>query len=340
MKVYRGKIPFLLTEYKENIVYICSSNRNIEDYYHVLQDIYSGNILRLESSSNLEELEINNYELLDILNSKKKYIILVSLEGYLRDYFLTGKKYEIKVGEVLDLKKLIEDLDQNGYERSYLVEERNQYSVRGDIIDIFPKDGINPIRIELSFDDEIDRIADFDIETQKSIARKNRMNMYINSNKDETSDFFSLIKKQKDTKFFVENMDLLDYKLEELIEREGKERELLYNRYNRLLRDKRISKSLKILVGFTVTYLLSPWDFFSKKDGMFSSIFSKIDDGLLLIFTLSKIFTSIDINILKSHFEGDEEILNFLIDMFDVLYEFLGIDRINKIYAVVEKFVR
>ena len=108
----------------------------------------------------------------------------------------------------------------------------------------------------------------------------------------------------------------------------------------RLLRDKRISKSLKILVGFTVTYLLSPWDFFSKKDGMFSSIFSKIDDGLLLIFTLSKIFTSIDINILKSHFEGDEEILNFLIDMFDVLYEFLGIDRINKIYAVVEKFVR
>lgn len=244
MKVYRGKIPFLLTEYKENIVYICSSNRNIEDYYHVLQDIYPGNILRLESSSNLEELEINNYELLDILNSKKKYIILVSLEGYLRDYFLTGKKYEIKVGEVLDLKKLIEDLDQNGYERSYLVEERNQYSVRGDIIDIFPKDGINPIRIELSFDDEIDRIADFDIETQKSIARKNRMNMYINSNKDETSDFFSLIKKQKDTKFFVENMDLLDYKLEELIEREGKERELLYNRYNRL---KEVAQEIKII---------------------------------------------------------------------------------------------
>lgn len=244
MKVYRGKIPFLLTEYKENIVYICSSNRNIEDYYHVLQDIYPGNILRLESSSNLEELEINNYELLDILNSKKKYIILVSLEGYLRDYFLTGKKYEIKVGEVLDLKKLIEDLDQNGYERSYLVEERNQYSVRGDIIDIFPKDGINPIRIELSFDDEIDRIADFDIETQKSIARKNRMNMYINSNKDETSDFFSLIKKQKYTKFFVENMDLLDYKLEELIEREGKERELLYKRYNRL---KEVAQEIKII---------------------------------------------------------------------------------------------
>ena len=244
MKVYRGKIPFLLNEYKENIVYICSSNRNIEDYYHVLQDIYPGNILRLESSSNLEELEINNYELLDILNSKKKYIILVSLEGYLRDYFLTGKKYEIKVGEVLDLKKLIEDLDQNGYERSYLVEERNQYSVRGDIIDIFPKDGINPIRIELSFDDEIDRIADFDIETQKSIARKNRINMYINSNKDETSDFFSLIKKQKDTKFFVENMDLLDYKLEELIEREGKERELLYNRYNRL---KEVAQEIKII---------------------------------------------------------------------------------------------
>ena len=104
----------------------------------------------------------------------------------------------------------------------------------------------------------------------------------------------------------------------------------------RLLRDGRVSKSLKILLGFTVAYLASPWDLFNNKN----TIFNKIDDGLLLVFTLSKIFTSVDINLLKNHFDGDNETLYFLIDIFDVLNEFLGIDKINKIYTVVEKFVR
>ena len=45
------------------------------------------------------------------------------------------------------------ELEKNGYEKNYLVEERNQYSIRGDIIDLFPKDSSNPVRIELSFED-------------------------------------------------------------------------------------------------------------------------------------------------------------------------------------------
>ena len=36
MKEYRGKIPFLLKEIGGKILYLCSSNRNIEDYYNVL----------------------------------------------------------------------------------------------------------------------------------------------------------------------------------------------------------------------------------------------------------------------------------------------------------------
>ena len=97
MKEYRGKIPFLLKEIGGKILYLCSSNRNIEDYYNVLSDIYSGNILKLENTQSKDELEKDNYDLLEILKSEEDFIILLSLEAILREYFLEGKRYEIEL---------------------------------------------------------------------------------------------------------------------------------------------------------------------------------------------------------------------------------------------------
>lgn len=246
MVEYRGRVPFLLNEYKENIVYVCSSNRNIEDYYDVLRDIYKGKVLKLESSIYSEEIERDNYELLEVLESKERSIILISLEAVLREYFSTSKKYEFQVGKRVNLKDLMNELEKNGYEKNYLVEERNQYSIRGDIIDLFPKDSSNPVRIELSFEDEIERVAYFDIETQKSIEKKSSIYMYINSNKEIKDDFLTLINKGKNkkVKFFIENVELLNYKLEELIEREIGEKERLEERYSNL---KKISEEIEII---------------------------------------------------------------------------------------------
>ena len=72
---YRGKIPFYLKELESNIVYLCSSNKNIEDYYNTLDDFYDGEILKIESSSDRDEIEKINYDLLELFKSKKKYII-------------------------------------------------------------------------------------------------------------------------------------------------------------------------------------------------------------------------------------------------------------------------
>ena len=137
MVEYRGKIPFLLKELKGNILYLCSSNKNIEDYYNVLEDIYGGKLLKLESSQIKEELEKDNYDLLEILKSGDKFIILTSLDAILRDYFLEGKRFRIEIGKNIDAKTLEEELERNGYTRNYMVEDRNQFSIRGDIFDIF-----------------------------------------------------------------------------------------------------------------------------------------------------------------------------------------------------------
>lgn len=217
MREYRGKIPFLLAKLQANVLYLCSSNRNIEDYYNVLNDVYSGRVLKLENIQTDEELEKDNYSLLEVLKTDGKFIILLSLEAILKEYFSEGKRYEIEVGKTLDIAEFEKELEASGYEKEYMVEQRNQYSIRGDILDVFPKNSEYPVRIELSFDDEVERLTYFDIETQKSIEKRSKINMYINNNTEEKNSFIDLIKKREDLKIFIENGDLLNFKLEEII---------------------------------------------------------------------------------------------------------------------------
>ena len=235
MVEYRGKIPFLLKELKGNILYLCSSNKNIEDYYNVLEDIYDGKLLKLESSQIKEELEKDNYDLLEILKSGDKFIILTSLDAVLRDYFLEGKRFCIEIGKNIDAKTLEEELEKNGYTRNYMVEDRNQFSIRGDIFDIFPKNSEYPVRIEFSFGDEIERVTYFDIETQKSIEKKSSIDMYINSNNEERKTLFSLLGKLDNIHIFMENRELLEYKLGEILKDVGEAEVELRERFQELV---------------------------------------------------------------------------------------------------------
>lgn len=235
MVEYRGKIPFLLKELKGDILYLCSSNKNIEDYYNVLEDIYGGKLLKLESSQIKEELEKDNYDLLETLKSRDKFIILTSLDAILRDYFLEGKRFCIEIGKNIDAKTLEEELEKNGYTRNYMVEDRNQFSIRGDIFDIFPKNSEYPVRIEFSFGDEIERVTYFDIETQKSIEKKSSIDMYINSNNEERKTLFSLLGKLDNVHIFMENRELLEYKLGEILKDVGEAEVELRERFQKLV---------------------------------------------------------------------------------------------------------
>lgn len=71
-------------------------------------------------------------------------------------------------GERIDVEKLIVSLDRAGYERAGLVESRGEFSVRGSIVDLFPPNSDDPIRLDL-FGDEIESIRKFDVSTQRSL---------------------------------------------------------------------------------------------------------------------------------------------------------------------------
>lgn len=75
-------------------------------------------------------------------------------------------RFEISVGDSIDIPSFTERLVMSGYMRSELTEGSGQFSVRGGIIDIFPTDRKAPVRIEL-WGDEVDSISSFDTETQR-----------------------------------------------------------------------------------------------------------------------------------------------------------------------------
>lgn len=75
----------------------------------------------------------------------------------------------MKIGSEIDLNQLINQLIYLGYGRTDIVSKHGEFSVRGGIIDIYPLTVDNPIRIEL-FDIEIDSIRTFDVNTQRSLA--------------------------------------------------------------------------------------------------------------------------------------------------------------------------
>ncbi len=68
--------------------------------------------------------------------------------------------------DTVDLQELICRLTACGYERSEIVSGAGQFSVRGDILDVFPVQRQTPVRVEF-WDDTIDTLMQFDPESQR-----------------------------------------------------------------------------------------------------------------------------------------------------------------------------
>jgi transcription-repair coupling factor (superfamily II helicase) len=81
---------------------------------------------------------------------------------------LEGYVESVSIGDTREREGLIQKLTQGGYLRETLVEEKGEFSVRGDIVDIYPPHALHPYRMEF-FGDEIESIRVFDEATQRSI---------------------------------------------------------------------------------------------------------------------------------------------------------------------------
>lgn len=96
----------------------------------------------------------------------------------------TQAQRTLKVGDELDLEAWTEWLTERGFHRVAAIEERGEFSIHGGILDLYPPDLADPVRIEL-FGDEIESLRTFNVVDQQQLAALNEITFSVVS--DEVS---------------------------------------------------------------------------------------------------------------------------------------------------------
>lgn len=134
---------------------------SLETNYQMIEDLdFTNRKFRLNTIKNLME--------------NKNNIIVSSIPAIIKkiadNNYFEKNKIDISINSEIDLENFIKSLINLGYKRNNIIASKGEFSVRGDIIDIFQIHEENPTRIEL-FDIEVDSIRKFDINTQMSIRQ-------------------------------------------------------------------------------------------------------------------------------------------------------------------------
>ncbi len=127
------------------------------------------------------EFKLERINTIKKIINKNKMVIVTNTTGLIK-YLLPKKEWEkaiIRLGkeDVVNFDELLNKLISHGYKREETVEKQGEFSFRGGILDIFPLNEINPVRIDF-FDDEVDTIRYFDVSTQRSTIKTSNIEIF------------------------------------------------------------------------------------------------------------------------------------------------------------------
>ncbi len=94
-------------------------------------------------------------------------VLVVTPETLIQSLPKSIDSFTLKVGDTLQIENVVKDLILFGYTRVESVESKGTFSLRGDLLDIYPIDSEFPIRVDF-FGDEIENIKKFNVENRKS----------------------------------------------------------------------------------------------------------------------------------------------------------------------------
>lgn len=162
---------------EKKVLVITATEQNALRYQNDLKKAFGVNadLIPFQNISMYESVSPNRYDYAEqvrVLTEKPEVVIApvkALLEKFPKQKFYEENSVTVKVGDEIDLKKLIQQFVDLGYKRSTMVSDIGEFSVRGDIIDFFSLDK-NAVRIEL-WGDEIVDIRYFNNESQKSIEK-------------------------------------------------------------------------------------------------------------------------------------------------------------------------
>ena len=163
--------PICIVTYNE-----IQARKIIEDLKYFVKDFESilyfpkREIVTYDYVAESKDLPYERIEVLNKIQKKKARIIVTTIEAMMQKMIPSSVLYKnqikLEAGKSYSLETLKETLILLGYERNDLVENKGQFSVRGDIVDIAISEN-EGIRIEF-WGDEIDSIRKFYISSQRS----------------------------------------------------------------------------------------------------------------------------------------------------------------------------
>lgn len=130
-----------------------------------------GAVLRTNAINALNNAELKDGEYLVVCTCPEALAESVVSPEEVREGTLT-----VRVGDVMPIASLEEQLDTMGFTAVDFVYEPGQYSVRGGIVDIFSYAESRPFRLDF-FGDEVDSVRRFDISSQLSSERTDRVDI-------------------------------------------------------------------------------------------------------------------------------------------------------------------
>ncbi|MDD4189279.1 MAG: transcription-repair coupling factor [Eubacteriales bacterium] len=183
----KGHISFALCKHlKAKGVYVTYNETQARRLFDDLSVFFGEGVLLFPAreimlrdvAAKSSETEHERIKILQKILREEYEIIVTSAEAFaiklVSPETMTRGTVAIELNSAADLSKIITGLSSTGYERVDRVDARGQFAVRGGILDVFPVDADNPARIEW-FGDEPDSMRIFDMESQRSIEKINRI---------------------------------------------------------------------------------------------------------------------------------------------------------------------
>ncbi len=128
--------------------------------------------LPYEHLSPLTEVSGERLSILDQLMHGTCPFLVVPVEAAMQcvipQSVFSRQVFPVKKGDSLGRELLEASLVDNGYTRVHMVEGRGEFSVRGDIVDLFQSAYPNPVRVEF-FGDQVESLREFDLNSQVSV---------------------------------------------------------------------------------------------------------------------------------------------------------------------------
>lgn len=178
-----------IAEQNQNLtVVVTPDTRSAVRLLRVLSELSSQNVclfpdwetLPYDTFSPHQEIISSRLSALFHLQNAKKGIFLLPISTLMQrlcpPQYLQHNVLLIKKGDRLVIDKMRLQLEAAGYRAVEQVLEHGEYAVRGSLLDLFPMGSAVPFRLDF-FDDEIDSIRTFDVDTQRTLDEISSINL-------------------------------------------------------------------------------------------------------------------------------------------------------------------